>query len=217
MSAQKGNDKSYEPAVLAGAFSKVLTQTAIAAADLLREYAPDAYSVLEEHIQENVTPQPQASGSKTKADKRKQPATVRGKTTPKASRTRRKSNAAEKNTEHGVLLTPKEFAQRSEVKSDQTIRNRLRQGRLIGWRQGKRGYVLPGGQINRKGRTIAGLGEILEIIGDPKLAWEWTTQANSELNGQTPLTLLRRGSKKRVLSAATAYVERGDKTSKPQA
>lgn len=216
MSAQKDNDKSYDPTILAGAFSKILTQTAIVAADLLREYAPGAYSVLEEHIQGNVTPQTQQSHSEQNAGKRKQPATTRGKPTRKTSRSAHKSNTPDETAEQGVLLTPKEFAQRSGVKSDQTIRNRLRKGRLIGWKEGKRGYLLPAGQINRKGQAIAGLSEVLQIIRNPKLAWEWTTRANSELDGQMPLTLLRRGSKKRVLDAATAYVERGKKTNIPQ-
>lgn len=217
-------------------------QAAVIVADLLREYAPDVYASLEEHIQQNAPQQRRQQATTAAPGKRKQAADRARKSSarkappqkpqsasaekPKAPVTKTNSastRAAKKKTpgaktkrgggdksqESNDLLSPKEFAQRINVKADQTIRNRIRQSDLIGWKVGGRGYVLPVGQLSRKNQPIAGLNEIVSAIGNHKEAWQWLNTPSAQLDNNTPLSMLRRGSTKRVREAAAAYAESG--------
>ena len=55
------------------------------------------------------------------------------------------------------LLTSEEFASRAGLKTRQSVHAWLKKGRIIGWQGAKRGYVLPDGQFDERGRLKGGV------------------------------------------------------------
>lgn len=219
MDRRKEPTRMSESSALSGMINKFLAQAAIRTVDLLQLIAPDAYSALRAHVApKNDFVKPEANPRVAYGEKRSQP--TPSARAPRKAPEREKVQGSRQASKEGTtardvkpangntLLTPKEFAPLSTVKSDQTIRNWINKGRLIGWKEGKRGYVLPADQLNSQRQPIAGLSEVAQTFGDPKQAWQWLNQPNPELDDKTPLELLRqrKTNVKRVQVAAQAAV-----------
>jgi len=52
------------------------------------------------------------------------------------------------------------------------------------------------------GKPVAGMGDVLRVIGDPQVAWMWLKEPSPLLNGATPLARLKRGRIEEVLQTA---------------
>ena len=100
------------------------------------------------------------------------------------------------------LLTSDEMAARLGLKNRQSVHNRLRKGRIVGWQSAKRGYVFPAGQLDERGRPPDGLARIVPCFADGYAAWVWLTTPRPSLDGEEPLVLLDRGQSDRVATAA---------------
>lgn len=93
----------------------------------------------------------------------------------------------------GGVLSTREAAGRLRT-TRQTIDNRRKCGKLIGFRMGTRGYVFPAWQF-QNGDVLPGLETVLEALNGHD-AWSqfvFVLTGNVRLNGQTPLAQLRRG------------------------
>ena len=75
------------------------------------------------------------------------------------------------------------------------------QGDVIGLLVGVRKHAFPVEQFV-DGRPVAGLGRILEMIGEPRTTWLWLREPNPELGGVTPLARLKAGAINEVLEIA---------------
>jgi hypothetical protein len=83
-------------------------------------------------------------------------------------------------------------------------------GRLIGLPTGRGTYLYPSWQFERAG-VLPGLRAVREALGeaDPWTLTAFMVAPNSRLDGDTPLTALRRGDADAVVHAAQAYGEHG--------
>ena len=102
----------------------------------------------------------------------------------------------------GALLTSDELAERIGLKSRRSVHDRLRKGRIVGWRRTGRGYVFPEGQLDDRGRPVDGLARAVGLFDDGYAAWMWLTAEPASLDGAMPLTLLAGGEIDRVTKAA---------------
>ena len=94
--------------------------------------------------------------------------------------------------------------------SRQAVDKRRSQNQLIGLIQGRRGYAYPAFQFE-DGKTLAGLKEVLDALGDqdPWMQSIFFANRNDRLNGKTPIEALRQGDLESVLRAAESYGEQG--------
>ena len=60
-------------------------------------------------------------------------------------------------------------------------------------------------QFNKHGQPPEELDRIIQRFGDADAAWYWLTVPNDALDGEKPLTLLRKGEGDRVEAAAKGY------------
>lgn len=92
----------------------------------------------------------------------------------------------------------------------QAVNKRRQKGALIGLTMGRRGYLYPIWQFDRRG-SLAGLEAVLaELRGyDPWMQVAFIVNANLRLDGETPLSELRRGHLDSVLRAARLYGQHG--------
>jgi hypothetical protein len=71
----------------------------------------------------------------------------------------------------------------------------------IGLLNGARKTVFPLEQFV-DGKPVAGIADMLTVIGEPRVAWMWLKEPSPLLNGATPLARLKRGHLNKVLRAA---------------
>jgi len=71
-----------------------------------------------------------------------------------------------------------------------TLHRWRRRGEVIALRKGGRKHVFPLAQFV-DGRPAPGIDEVLTIIANPRLAWFWLTRPSVELDGRTPIEMLR--------------------------
>ena len=103
------------------------------------------------------------------------------------------------------ILGASETASRLEV-SRTTVYHWVQRNTLVAWRSTKRGLSIPAAQILGPGRVVAGLADVVEVIGDPELAWAFLTQEwPFEDVVATPLDLLKAGRSVEVLDAAPGF------------
>ena len=77
---------------------------------------------------------------------------------------------------------------------------------LIAWRSTKRRLNIPAGQIVGPGRVADGLAEVVDVVGEPELAWAFLSQDWPFEDGVArPIERLRSGGLDEVLSAATGF------------
>jgi hypothetical protein len=103
----------------------------------------------------------------------------------------------------GGVVSGRELAHALGI-TRQAVDKRRLAGKLIGIDLGKRGYAYPIWQIGLNGLEAV-LTELAEL--DPWTQALFMLSANSWLNGETPLTTLRRGELDEVLDAARLYGE----------
>ena len=103
------------------------------------------------------------------------------------------------------ILGVTEAAERLEV-SRTTIYEWVKAKRLVAWKTTKRGLCIPAAQIVGSGRVVPGLGDVVDVIGDPELAWAFLTQELAfEETIALPLELLKDGRTREVLDAAPGF------------
>ena len=103
------------------------------------------------------------------------------------------------------LLNVSEAAKRLEI-SRPTIYAWIAEKRLLGWQATPRGPVIPAEQILGPRRVVAGLPQLLEIIPDPAVAWDFLRQESVFLDPpQRPLDALKEGRIAEVAAAAQSY------------
>ncbi len=104
-----------------------------------------------------------------------------------------------------AILGVSEAATRLRV-SRTTIYDWVEKKTLLAWRSTKRGLSIPAAQILGPGRVVSGLAEVMDIIGDPELAWAFLTQEwPFENTTAKPLALLDAGRIDEVLDAAPGF------------
>lgn len=78
--------------------------------------------------------------------------------------------------------------------------------RLLGWQATHRGPVIPAEQILGPRRVIAGLPQLLEVIPDPAVAWDFLRQESAFLDPpQRPIDALKAGRIAEVVAAARSH------------
>ncbi len=96
-------------------------------------------------------------------------------------------------------------AARLEV-SRTTIYDWVEKKTLLGWKSTKRGLTIPVAQILGPGRVVPGIFEVLEIIGDPELAWAFLSQEWPFADHVArPIDRLKAGDVKGVVDAAPGF------------
>ncbi len=103
------------------------------------------------------------------------------------------------------ILGVSEAAARLEV-SRTTVYDWVEKITLLAWRSTKRGLSIPAAQILGPGRVVSGLADVVDVVGDPELAWAFLTQEwPFENTTATPLELLNAGRIDEVLDAAPGF------------
>lgn len=74
-------------------------------------------------------------------------------------------------------------------------------GLVVGLLNGVRKTVFPLEQFV-DGKPVAGIADVLEVIGEPRTTWRWFKEPSPLLNGAAPLVRLKRGRLDEVLRAA---------------
>ena len=98
-----------------------------------------------------------------------------------------------------------EAASRLEV-SRTTVYDWVERRTLLAWRSTKRGLSIPAAQILGPGQVVPGMADVVDVIGEPELAWAFLTQEwPFEDAARAPLELLKAGRMDDVLGAAPGY------------
>ena len=103
------------------------------------------------------------------------------------------------------LLNVSEAAKQLEI-SRPTIYAWIADKRLLGWQATHRGPVIPAEQILGPRRLVAGLPQVLEVIPDPAVAWDFLRQESVFLDPpQRPIDALKAGRIAEVAAAARSH------------
>lgn len=98
-----------------------------------------------------------------------------------------------------------EAAARLEV-SRTTVYNWVKRNTLLAWTSTKRGLRIPAAQILGPGRVVPGMAGVVDVVGDPELAWAFLTQEwPFEDEAALPLELLKVGRTDEVIGAASGF------------
>jgi hypothetical protein len=100
----------------------------------------------------------------------------------------------------GPLAGPTELERDFGV-ARSTLHAWQKQGAVVGLLVGVRKHAFPTEQFV-DGRPVAGLGAIVEAIGEPRTAWLWLREPNPRLAGATPLARLKAGAIDKVVEVA---------------
>jgi hypothetical protein len=100
----------------------------------------------------------------------------------------------------GPLAGPTELERDFGV-ARSTLHTWQKQGAVIGLLVGVRKHAFPTEQFV-DGRPLAGLGVVVEAIGDLRAAWLWLREPNPGLAGVTPLERLKAGATDKVVEIA---------------
>ena len=102
----------------------------------------------------------------------------------------------------GPLAGPTELERDFGV-ARSTLHSWQKQGAVIGLLVGVRKHAFPVEQFV-DGRPVAGLGAVVEAIGDPRTAWLWLREPNPGFVGVAPLERLKAGAADKVAELARA-------------
>jgi hypothetical protein len=102
----------------------------------------------------------------------------------------------------GPLAGPTELERDLGV-ARSTLHSWQKQGAVIGLLVGLRKHAFPLEQFV-DGRPVAGLGAVVEAVGDPRTAWLWLREPNPGLAGVAPLERLKAGAADKVAELARA-------------
>ena len=98
-----------------------------------------------------------------------------------------------------------EAAERLGV-SRTTIYDWVEKKKLIGWRSTKRGIIIPAEQILGPGKVVNGIAEVLQVIEEPELAWDFLSRKWPFADEQArPIDKLKTGKLDEVLNAAPGF------------
>ncbi len=100
----------------------------------------------------------------------------------------------------GPLAGPTELERDFGV-ARSTLHAWQKQGAVVGLLVGVRKHAFPTEQFV-DGRPVAGLGAIVEAIGEPRTAWLWLREPNPGLAGAAPLARLKAGAIDKVVEVA---------------
>lgn len=103
------------------------------------------------------------------------------------------------------LVSSTEFTRILGLNSSETVRNHIKSGDLIGWRVGKRNFVLPRSQLDGANRYIPHLARVNTYFSEPSITWAWLNRPNRNTAGKRPLDRLRTGHDSEVERAAAMY------------
>ena len=81
-----------------------------------------------------------------------------------------------------------------------TLHDWHKRGAVIGLLKGERKHVFPLAQFV-DGRPVEGMSEVTRVIANPRVAWQWLTQAKPSIGGK-PLDRLKQGHIAEVVAAA---------------
>ncbi len=81
-----------------------------------------------------------------------------------------------------------------------TLHSWQKRGAVIGLLKGRRNHVFPLAQFE-DGHPLHGIAEITQLVGNPRVAWQWLIQDKPSIEGR-PLDLLRIGEQAKVIAAA---------------
>lgn len=105
----------------------------------------------------------------------------------------------------GETINASEAAARLKV-SRTTVYDWVEKGTLLAWRSTKRGLSIPAEQILGEGRVVEGLDRVVDIVGDPELAWDYLSVEAPFADGPArPIDLLKDGRMAEVLGSAAAF------------
>ena len=109
----------------------------------------------------------------------------------------------------GGVLTTGEVAELCGI-TPRAISKRRKHGSLLAVRLGRREYVYPAWQFDRR-RTLEGLEDVLAAlrVEDPWMRLNFFLTGDARLDGGTPLFVLRKGEVDRVTAAAAMFGEHG--------
>ena len=110
----------------------------------------------------------------------------------------------------GGTMSSEQIAQTLGV-SRQAVDKRRQAGKLIAIPQGQHRFVYPACQFGERGGTVEGLEEMLAQLGE-RDSWMQLTfllSPNADLDGHSPLDLLRTGKRGLVVEAASRFGEQG--------
>ena len=103
------------------------------------------------------------------------------------------------------LIGVSEAASRLGV-SRTTVYDWAARNTLIAWRSTKRRLNIPAAQILEPGRVTDGLAEVVDVVGEPELAWVFLSQERPFDDGVArPIERLQSGGLEEVLSAAAGF------------
>ena len=96
-------------------------------------------------------------------------------------------------------------ADRLEV-SRTTVYDWVERKKLIGWRSTKQGTIIPAEQILGPGKVVKGITEVLQLIEDPELAWDFLSREWPFADERVrPIDKLKAGNTEEVLNAAPSF------------
>ena len=81
-----------------------------------------------------------------------------------------------------------------------TLHDWQKRGAVVGLLKGERKHVFPLAQFV-DGRPVEGMAQVMQIIRNPRVAWQWLTQPKPSIGGP-PLEKLKSGDLNKVLAAA---------------
>jgi excisionase family DNA binding protein len=87
-----------------------------------------------------------------------------------------------------------------------TIYSWISDKRLLGWQATHRGPVIPAEQIIGPRRVVAGLPQVLDVISDAAVAWDFLRQESAFLDPRgRPMDALKAGRIAEVVAAARSH------------
>lgn len=77
---------------------------------------------------------------------------------------------------------------------------------LLGWKSTRRGLRIPAEQIIGPGKVVPGISKVLDVIGDPELAWAFLSEEWPFANDVArPIDKLKAGEVEAVVAAAPSF------------
>lgn len=108
----------------------------------------------------------------------------------------------------GQLLGPNAAAEELGV-SRATLTRWRKTGAIIALQKGQRNHLIPMAQFWGS-QPVLGVAAVLEMAGDPNMAWAWLMQPNPGLDGVSPIIRLRDHQAEGVFRCAGHVFGRGD-------
>ena len=109
----------------------------------------------------------------------------------------------------GGVLTTGEVAELCGI-TPRAVSKRRKHGSLLAVRLGRREYLYPAWQFDRR-RILEGLDDVMAAlrVDDPWMRLNFFLTGDARLGGRTPLFVLRKGDVDRVTAAAAMFGEHG--------